>query len=268
VIRLVCTDVDGTLVGKSGIVPPAVWDAAARTRASGIRMAVCSGRPAFGVTLGYAERLDADGWHVFQNGSSVLHLGTQRSLSTTIAAETIAELVRLARATGRVLELYTDTEYAVESDGEAARQHAALLGVPFVARPFESLKGGIVRAQWLVARHDAETGQREKQLGLEVVASPSPLMPETLFVNLTAAGVSKGSAVRTVAKEYGFALADVMMVGDALNDVGAMQAVGFAVAMGNAEPGVRESARAAVGDVEDGGVAQAFEMARTGSSPP
>jgi Cof subfamily protein (haloacid dehalogenase superfamily) len=261
VIRLVCTDVDGTLVGKSGIVPPAVWDAAARARASGIRIAVCSGRPAFGVTRTYAERLDADGWHIFQNGSSVLHLGTGRSLSMPLAPATIAELVARSRTTGRVLELYTDTEYAVESDGDAARGHAKLLGIPFAKRSFESLVGTIVRAQWLVPRNEEHVAETEKRSDLEVVASPSPLMPETLFINLTAAGVSKGSAVRAIALEYGFALADAMMVGDALNDVGAMQVVGWPVAMSNAEPGVRESARAAVGDVEDGGVAEAFEMA-------
>jgi Cof subfamily protein (haloacid dehalogenase superfamily) len=261
VIRLVCTDVDGTLVGKSGVVPPAVWDAAAGARARGIRIAVCSGRPAFGVTRTYAERLDADGWHVFQNGSSVLHLGTGRSLSMTIAPGTVAELVARARATGGVLELYTDTEYAVESDSDAARHHAELLGVPFVKRPFESLVGKVVRAQWLVPRNESDVAEREKRPDLEVVASPSPLMPETLFVNLTAAGVSKGSAVRSIAAEYGFDLGDVMMVGDALNDVGAMQVVGWPIAMSNAEPGVRESARAAVGDVEDGGVAEAFEIA-------
>ncbi len=263
-IRLVCTDIDGTLVGKSGVVPPAVWRAAELARDVGIRIAVCTGRPAFGSALEYAEKLDANGWHVFQNGSSVLHLETRRSLSTTIPAETIAELIARARATGGILELFTDTDYAVESDAERARRHAALLGVPFVQRPLDSIHGGIVRAQWLVPRSDVAAAEREKHPGLEVVASPSPIMPDTLFVNMTAAGVSKGTAVRAIANDYGFDLADVMMVGDALNDVGAMRIVGFPIAMSNSEPGVRESARAAVGDVEDGGAAQAFDLARAG----
>jgi Cof subfamily protein (haloacid dehalogenase superfamily) len=261
VIRLVCCDVDGTLVGKSGEPPPKVWAAAARVRAAGARIAVCSGRPAFGVTRRFAERLDAEGWHVFQNGSSVLNLATGASRSTTIAPAVVAELVRRARADERVLELYSDTEYVVESDAEVAKKHAELLGVPFATRPFESLKGSVVRAQWLVARGDTAAVERERGMGLEIVPSPSPLMPETLFVNLTAHGISKASAVVVVAKEYGVDLRDVMMIGDALNDVGAMKVVGVSVAMGNAEPGVREHAQTSVGDVEDGAVADAFEMA-------
>ena len=50
------------------------WEAAARARARGIRLALCTGRPAFGLARGFAERLDGGGWHVFQNGASVVRL--------------------------------------------------------------------------------------------------------------------------------------------------------------------------------------------------
>ncbi|NJD09330.1 MAG: Cof-type HAD-IIB family hydrolase, partial [Gemmatimonadetes bacterium] len=71
-VGLVCIDVDGTLVGSGGEVHPAVWTAAAGALAAGIRLALCSGRPAFGVTRELALRLDPKGWHCFQNGASVV----------------------------------------------------------------------------------------------------------------------------------------------------------------------------------------------------
>ena len=129
-IQLVFTDVDGTLVGSSGTVLPAIWTAAERVRAAGIRMAVCSGRPAFGDARGYATRLEPEGWHVFQNGASVVHLVDGRSLSTPLPPPSFAALIARARATGRILELYTDSEYAVESTAPRAKEHARLLGVP------------------------------------------------------------------------------------------------------------------------------------------
>ncbi|MEJ1962881.1 MAG: HAD hydrolase family protein [Gammaproteobacteria bacterium] len=55
-IKLIGIDVDGTLVGSSGIVPPEVWDAAERARVRGIQLVLCSGRPAFGVAFDYARR--------------------------------------------------------------------------------------------------------------------------------------------------------------------------------------------------------------------
>jgi Cof subfamily protein (haloacid dehalogenase superfamily) len=262
VIGLICVDVDGTLVGTSNTVLPAVWAAAEVVRGRGIRLAICSGRPGFGHTGTYAARLDPGGWHVFQNGASVVHLATGQSLSARLDPATIAALTTRARQTGRTLELYADGEYAVEpASSDLARQHAGLLGVPFLPRPYESLAAPAVRAQWVVTHAEAEVVLAEPHPGLEVSSSTSPVMPAATFVNLTPAGVSKASAVRAVAQAYGVPLANVMFVGDADNDAGAMREVGFPVAMGNAEPRVKQLARLQVGHVDAGGLAQAFEAA-------
>ncbi len=263
-IALICIDVDGTLVGSSGVVHPDVWAGADRARAAGIHLALCSGRPAFGVSRGYAERLDPHGWHIFQNGASVVHLPSAKSMSTSLANQTLAMLVARARETGRVLELYSDTDYVVERPAESARQHARLLGVPFLPRPFESLPGPIVRAQWLLSRAEMEVVSGEPHPGLEVNSSTSLVIPRTVFVNLTPTGVDKASAVRAVAAAYGIALDQVMMVGDGQNDIAVMRAVGFPIAMGNAEQEVREVARHVVGHVDEGGLLQALELALSG----
>lgn len=266
-IRLICIDVDGTLVGASGRVSPAVWEAAEQARAQGIRLALCSGRPGFGITRDYALRLDAQGWHMFQNGASVLFLPTGRSLSMELRPEIVAELITRARRQGRLLELYSDTGYAVESTVEPAQQHAELLGVRFVTRPLDSIPGPLVRAQWLLPIHDAdalaEVLAHARGAGLEAIPSTSPIMPDTLFVNMTPGGISKASAVRAVASAYGIPLGDVMFVGDSHNDLGALQAVGFPVAMANAEPEVLAAGRATVGHVDDDGLVEALALART-----
>ena len=262
-IRLIFIDVDGTLVGSSGTVLPQIWAAAERARAQGIRLAICSGRPAFGVTSDLAERLDADGWHVFQNGASVRHLPTSKSLSVSLPEGSVPMLVQRSRSSGRVLELYTDAEYAVESSGDAARQHAELLGIPFEPRAYELLNGSVVRGQWVLTDDQVEETLNEPHPGLEVSSASSPVMPGTTFVNLTPTGVSKGSAVREVATAYGVPLDQVMMIGDGSNDIGAMKAVGFPVAMGNSEPEVHRVARMTVGHVDNGGLEEALAAAVT-----
>src|SRR3954466_3054758 len=116
-------DVDGTLVGSSGEVSPRVWQMAERVRSAGIRMVLCSGRPAFGVALEYARRLDPNGWHVFQNGASVVNLGSNQSRSVPVPRDTVNEYILRARRTSDVLELYSDREYATESDSTWAQEH-------------------------------------------------------------------------------------------------------------------------------------------------
>lgn len=260
-IRLIFIDVDGTLIGASGVVPDAVWDIAGRLRERGVRLAIASGRPAFGNTREYARRLDATGWHAFQNGASVLHLPTGESLSAQFPADRLAQLIERARSLGRLLELYGDLEYAVELDVERARQHAALLGIPFSLRPFAQLAQPIVRAQWLVDPSQVDAVLAEPHGDLEIAPSTSPIMPDTIFINMTPPGVIKASAVRAIAGKYGIPLTSVMFVGDGGNDVEALRTVGFPVAMGNAEAAAKAVARHHVGHVDEGGLVSALSIA-------
>jgi Cof subfamily protein (haloacid dehalogenase superfamily) len=264
-VDLICLDVDGTLVGSAGVVPEPVWEAAARARAAGVRLCVCSGRPGFGQARDLARRLEPDGWHVFQNGASVMRPATGESRSTMLPPDPLAALVARARATGRLLEVYSDAAYTVEVADPAAerhaRRHAALLGVPYLPRPFEALGAPAVRAQWLTTVAEAPAILAEPHPGLTVAASTSPVMPETTFLNITAAGVDKGVAVRAVAAAYGVDLARVMMVGDGANDVPALRAVGVSVAMANAEHEARAAAAHVVSHVDALGLLDAFALA-------
>jgi hypothetical protein len=262
-IELICVDVDGTMVGSSGEVATVSWEAAARARARGIRLAICSGRPAFGLTRGYAERLDANGWHVFQNGASVVHLPHGETRSRGLPPAVVARLVARARETGRALELYSDTEYAVELNIARTREHARLLGVRFAPRDLLSLHGPVVRGQWLVPHAEVDAVMAEPHEGLNLSPSPSPVMPDTIFINMTPEGVDKALAVKAVAAEYGVPLEHVMMVGDGANDVTALRLVGHGVAMGNAEAVAKAAAGYEVSDVDRGGLAEALALALT-----
>lgn len=260
-IRVVCIDVDGTLVGASGEVPAAVWPAARKLRDAGIRLALASGRPAFGVAREYALGLDPDGWHVFQNGASLIHFASGQSRSAPLTASTITALIAQARARGRDLELYDDFGYAIESESLRARQHAALLGVPFVARALESQTGPIVRAQWLLPHDEVSAARAEAPAEIDFVPAGAIGMPDTTFVSMTATGVGKASALRALAELYSVELESLMFVGDGLNDVEAMKVAGVPVAMGNAEPEVKSVARHHVGHVDAGGLVEAMTLA-------
>ncbi|ADV67472.1 Cof-type HAD-IIB family hydrolase [Deinococcus maricopensis] len=262
-LGLICIDVDGTLVGSGGVIPEVVWRAAEDARERGVHLALCSGRPALAKARAYAQRLDPHGWHVFQNGASIVHVGTGESLSAAFPEDALHRQIQQARATGRLLEVYSDTDMAVEQDVPRARAHADLLGLPFQLRPLDSLPGTVVRTQWVIPIEETDALLAEPHEGLTLHPAGSPVMPDTMFVSVTRAGVDKGSAVRRVAEKLGVAMERVMMVGDGHNDVLAMQVVGHPVAMGNADAEARAAARYTVGHVDDGGLAEAIELAFT-----
>ena len=260
-LDLVFIDVDGTLVGSSRDVTPTVWAAIDRARALGLRLALCSGRPAFGATRDFALRIDPRGWHIYQNGASVVHAGTGESRSTTMPAAAVSMLIERARQSGRILELYADEDYVVQPDADRARRHADLLKIAYSPRPFETLRGAVVRAQWLIARDEETAVLSEPHSGLTMSPSVAPAMPDSLFINLTSDGVDKGSAVRAVTAAYGLSLDRVMYVGDGRNDAVAMRTVGVPVAMANAEDETLAAARHVVGDVDEDGLVEALEIA-------
>ncbi len=262
-LGLTCIDVDGTLVGSSNEVLPQVWTAAERVTAAGMHLCLSTGRPAFGRALGYARRLDPHGWHIFQNGASIVNVETGESLSEGLPRHLLEELVATSRRLGRILEVYTDDDYAVESTERRAVDHADLLGVPYHSRDPLALKGQVVRAQWVIPIEDQAALMAEPHPGLSLHPAGSPAMPDTMFVSVTREGVSKGSAIHTVAARYGLSSDRVMMVGDGENDVSAMRAVGHPVAMGNAEPAAIAASRYRVGRVDDAGLVEALDLAMT-----
>ena len=108
---------------------------------------------------------------MFQNGASVVRVGSDDASSSPLPVAAVRSLVALARRSGRVLELYTDDDYAVELDHPFARGHAAILGVPFRARAFEVLLGddldarAVVRAQWLLPLRTSPRCSANRNLG-------------------------------------------------------------------------------------------------------
>jgi Cof subfamily protein (haloacid dehalogenase superfamily) len=260
-VKLICIDVDGTLVGSGGRIAERVWAAAARAAEAGIRLALCTGRPAFGVTRTYAERLAPDGWHAFQNGASLVRFSTNESRSASLHADTVLDLKRRSKLTGRILELYSDHGYAVESTSERAARNAELLGVPFVPRSLDAVAWPVVRAQWVIPLEQLDAVMSEPHDGFELGPSTGPDMPDTCFVNLTPPRVDKASAIRALSKLYECSLSDVMFVGDGMNDLAAMRIVGSPVAMGNSDPALRAVARHQVDAADAGGLADALLLA-------
>jgi Cof subfamily protein (haloacid dehalogenase superfamily) len=259
-VRLVCIDVDGTLVGPAGHPTEAVWMAASRAIARGQHVAICTARVALGEAWDYARRLDPDGWHVFHTGAALIHTGGQPTMRRPLAETALQQLEREAHQRGWVLESYTDHELAVDSDDRLAVEHARLLGIPHHRRPRSSLSGEIVRAQLVVPEPHTEEAVALAPAGCTVSAASSPVMPGVAFVSYTDASASKARGIAAIASRLGLSMADVMMVGDGANDADAIAAVGHGVAMGNAHPRALAAARHRVASVEEDGLVEALEL--------
>ncbi|HHT90919.1 MAG: Cof-type HAD-IIB family hydrolase [Bacillota bacterium] len=80
-------------------------------------------------------------------------------------------------------------------------------------------------------------------------------------IEINPKGVSKATGLAEVAALYGIAPSEVVAVGDSRNDLAMLQWAGLGVAMGNAEPVVKEAADYIAASNEEDGVAQVIRLA-------
>ncbi len=260
-LPLVCIDVDGTLVGPSHEPTEGVWRAAEQATARGQHLSLSTGRGAFGPTMDFARRLDPDGWHIFHNGAAIVHAGSNETVTNPLAPQVVDACAEIADRHGWVIEYYSVDDYTVDSAVDLALDHAKLLGVDHVVRERNTLRSAIVRLQFVVPLEVLDWVNAEMTgHDAEVVHATAPGMPGIAFVSCTSPGISKASAIATVAGRIGIDVDQVMMVGDGLNDLEAIRSVGHGVAMGNAAREVLVAARHVVATVTNDGLVQALGM--------
>jgi hydroxymethylpyrimidine pyrophosphatase-like HAD family hydrolase len=175
------------------------------------------------------------------------------------------QLVRHARELGLVLEVYTPNHLYVERKTQMSEIHARMIGVQALVRDLSDVVANepVIRAQWVLTPDQEPAAMTLKPEGVTISRATSPAQKDTLFISMTRAGVSKGSAIQDVAAHLKVPLSHAMAVGDTSGDLPMLTLVGYPVVMGNAEPELKARFSQVVGDVDAGGVIEALEMALT-----
>ncbi|MFB5677099.1 Cof-type HAD-IIB family hydrolase [Paenibacillus terreus] len=112
--------------------------------------------------------------------------------------------------------------------------------------------------EWLKFGYNTENDELRHEIliklqnlgGLEITNSS----PTNLEINPQ--GISKESGVKEVCGLLGITMEEVVAVGDSLNDLAVIQAVGLGVAMGNAQQTVKEAADLVVASNNDDGIVE------------
>jgi hypothetical protein len=279
-IQLLALDLDGTLLNSLGELSARNAHAIAQARASGVRVALVTGRR-FRDARPLALKLGLDVPVIAHNGALTKHARTLETVSASLLPLEIArEVLRLGR-THRADPLVSDDpvgagllvyDHLREAHGPVAeyiewsrRIHGdeaerAILHVPSledyldhapVHITFSGTYAGIER---LSAVFTAELGARAKLM--------TTLYPSIDFglVDVIHPDVSKGTGLAAVAAEHGLTPGEVMAVGDNHNDVEMLEFAGTRVAVANAEPRVLKLEGIQVTDSnDDDGVAVAIE---------
>ncbi len=261
-IPLVVLDLDGTIIGASGLVQECIWEATERAREAGVKVAVCTGRPGYGVALRVAQRLGPDNPHVFQNGAYLGYPDGRTIKAVALKDADLHLIIEISRKRGAILELYTPSSLYLERTTNLSEVHANMIGVTPIVRDLEEVAATepVVRAQWVLPEGASEAIAELAPPGVSLSRASSPALPGISFISITCAGVSKASAVKHLADQLRLPLTSVMAVGDSQGDLPMLEVVGYPRVVANASPELLERFPS-VGDVEACGVVEALEEA-------
>ncbi|WP_309242829.1 Cof-type HAD-IIB family hydrolase [Lichenibacterium dinghuense] len=259
-IRLVVSDIDGTLVNHAKELTPRTRAAIAALAERGVGFTVTTARPPVGLR-GVFALLGMKVTAAAINGGAVvdgdLNIVEEKLLAPAIARRAVA----LLREQGLDPWLFTDEHWYIrDPKGDNVPLETRTIGQePVVVDDFaEALYGRVLKVIGSCNDHPhlaACEAMLQRALGADAIATRS----QAYYLDVTNPRAHKGEAVASLAKAFGVPVSAVLTIGDGTNDIPMLEAAGFGVAMGNGSDEVKAAADAVTGDCEHDGFAEAIE---------
>lgn len=266
-VKLIVSDIDGTLVGKSGKVSERTLRVFRECEKRNIPVILASGRTFYGArALAVEAGLNAP--IISANGGRCdLDITGENApaYEDVLDPKTSMKIYARLKKAGCFMTSYVGKNIYVlnETNGygsTCAWKSEAIRGLKHVIMDDEArfLKEGTVKPYKYEAYSDDKMLMDELRSEFEGLGlSVSSAFPFNL--EIMPAGGGKGKAIRALAEKMGVSMDQVMAIGDGSNDLGMLEVSGVSVAMGNAVEVLKKAAKHIAPDVDEDGAAIMIE---------
>jgi Cof subfamily protein (haloacid dehalogenase superfamily) len=258
-IRLIATDLDGTLLRSDLTVSKRTQRALRAARDAGVRIVLVSARGPIGVGR-VADLIGGDGLAICSNGALILDLASRKVIRhRLLAADVAAQIIRGLRARLPSVSFATETEavFALEPAFKGAWMDWE---PPQDARYADALELVTAPVTKLIARDAAGSTDDLAVVARDVVGDTAAVaISGKWVVEISAAGVNKAAALKELAADYGIQPSEVVAFGDYPNDLPMLEWAGRSIATANAHPDVLAQVDEVTESNDEDGVALAIE---------
>lgn len=258
-IKLILSDMDGTLLDENGQLPPGFGDIIAQLKERGVLFAPCSGRQYFSLLKTFRGYED-DFLFLAENGTIVMHHGKE-IFSHPMNKEMALRVLEAAKANPAAYRVFCgkkDAYILAPQDTEEFRKEFHKYYTHYaVTDDFRKVEDDCIK----VSLFD-EDGKAKDRILPTVEQFQGPLqvtLSSDWWVDVMAFGINKGIAVQQVQKRLGISPMECAAFGDYMNDAEMMSSVYYSYAMENAHPKLKELARFRAKSNVEHGVLQAIQ---------
>lgn len=238
-IRLIATDMDGTLLNSKGELSPHFYKVFKALKARNIIFAAASGRQYFTLVENFKKIAD-EMLFIAENGTYIVYQGKELAVHP-LEREIAHELIQRARQMDVEIVLATSQGAFIESQNEVFMKEVSKYYVKNQkVDDLLQVEGDILKVT-LCDFKGAETHSYPAFKDLRHKAQIC--VAGELWLDMMAKDVNKGRAIKDIQKKLNINYDEIMVFGDYLNDLEMLESGYHSYAMANAHPKVKEVAR-------------------------
>ncbi|MCM1567838.1 MAG: Cof-type HAD-IIB family hydrolase [Roseburia sp.] len=261
--KVLVLDIDGTLTNSRKQITPATKEAIRNILLQGHKVILASGRPTPGMRR-YEKELELErygGYLLSFNGGRIIESRTgeivyQRLLSLTM----LPSLYAFAKQHGCGLITYFGEQVisAFEPD-QYIQLEARINGMPVkVVQNFKEYVDFDIN-KCLVTVNEEQAPAIEEALRGKYKDAASVYRSEPFFIEIMPRNVDKASSLAHMLEILGIPRENAICCGDGFNDISMIKYAGVGVAMGNAQPAVKEAADYVTGANDEDGLVEVID---------
>ena len=238
-IRMIVSDMDGTLLNSNLELSQETLEAIRGVRAKGIRFCIATGRPEQ-LLKEYITPLQMEDPMIMYNGSVIGHPFQEEKLfELKLDTKDAKDIIEYCEENDIIYMPYTKDKiiskpnYRVAFFQERNKKLDADLQTVFEdIRDIDEIINNSIN-KILLIENDSEKYARIREK-LDHYPQFEIATSQKGFIDINPAGASKGNALRVLAKHFGLTMDEIVVFGDQDNDVSMLEAAGTSVAMKNA----------------------------------
>ena len=261
--RLLALDIDGTIRNTNRCITGRTRDAILRMQESGVCVAIASGRTAYAVTATVEELCLPrwGGYAISGNGAQIHNCKTGELLRETLLPAGFAGRIgHFCAARGLSLMGFDGPHLLTNRpDDPYVRQECEQDGMILTQVDDFAAYDAMRMPKFIIAADEPHLLALRPELDCCFGSEAAIFRSEPQYMELQAAGVSKGAAMQQIMSYLGCTAAETVACGNAYNDISMIEAAGVGAAVANAPEGVRACADLVTASCDADGVADLID---------